>query len=88
MAFSSTISQRPIAMGNMRVSMGTYSCASVATGDIDTGLRECKHIQLTQVASAVTSTAPVVDETLPVAGSAVTIVTASSAAGNWMAWGY
>jgi len=88
MAFSSTISQRPITMGNRRVSFGTYSCASVATGNIDTGLRQCEHISLTQVSSAVTSTAPVVDETLPCAGSAVTIVTASSGAGNWVAWGY
>lgn len=88
MAFTSSISQRPIAVGNRRMSMGAYSCASVATGDIDTGLRTCQHISLTQVSSAVTSTAPVVDETLPVAGSAVTIVTASSAAGNWIAWGY
>ena len=88
MAFSSTITQRPIAIGNRRMSFGTYNCASVAGGNIDTGLRSCEQIHLTQVSSAVTSTAPVVNETLPVAGSAVTIVTASSGAGNWMAWGY
>ena len=88
MAFTSTCTQRPTAMGNRRMSYGTYSCASVAGGDIDTKLTRCEFISLTQVGSAVTSTAPVVNETLPVAGSAVTIVTASSAAGVWQAWGY
>jgi len=88
MAFSTTISQNPIAVGNRRMSWGTFSCASVATGDIDTGLRLCENIVLQQVSSAVVADAPVVNETLPVAGSAVTIVTTLGAAGNWVAWGY
>ena len=88
MAFTSTCTQRPTAVGNKRRSYGTYSCASVAGGDIDTKLTRCETITLTQKGSAVTSTAPVVNEDLPVAGSAVTIVTASSAAGYWEAWGY
>jgi len=88
MAFSTTITLRPIATGNRRMSMGTFSCASTTGGDINTGLRSCEMIVLQQVGSAVVADAPVVNETLPVAGSAVTIVTASSAAGNWIAWGY
>jgi hypothetical protein len=87
MAFASAVSYKTV-FGNKRIHMGTYSCASVATGDIDTGLRQAEHVQLTQQGSAVTSTAPVIDEDMPVAGSAVTIVTASSAAGYWMAIGY
>lgn len=88
MAFSSTIQQRGIAVGNRRMAFGTFSCASVAGGDVDTGLRKVEHISLTVVGSAVASTASVVNETLPCAGNAVTIVTPSSAAGNWIAWGY
>lgn len=88
MAFTSTISQRPTAQGNKRMSMGTFSCASVAGGDIDTGMRSCESLLLQGVSSAVLANAPVVNETLPVDGSEVTIVTDSSAAGNWIAWGY
>lgn len=88
MAFSTTISQNPIAVGNRRMSWGTFSCSSATGGNIDTGLRSCENIVLQQVSSAVVADAPVVNETLPVAGSAVTIVTTASAAGNWIAWGY
>lgn len=88
MAFSSTITQRAVANGNKRMSMGTFDCASVATGNINTGLRSCEHISLIVKSSAVATNAPVVNEALPVDGSAVTIVTDSSAVGNWIAWGY
>lgn len=88
MAFSSSVTQRPIATGNRRMSFGTFDCASVAGGNIDTGLTRCEQIVLQQVSSAVVADAPVVNETLPAAGSAVTIVTTASAAGNWIAWGY
>lgn len=87
MAFSSAVSYKTV-FGNKRIHYGTYSCASVATGDVDTGLRQVEHISLTQNGAAVTSTAPVINETLPAAGSAITIITASSAAGYWMAIGY
>jgi hypothetical protein len=70
------------------MSFGTYSCASVATGNINTGLRKVHNFSMTQNGSAVTSTAPAHNETVPCDGSAVTIVTASSAAGSWVAIGY
>jgi hypothetical protein len=89
MAFSSEITQRAVAVGNKRMSMGTYSASSATGGNINTGLRSCEHIQLMPVNSALSSTLPpAVNETLPVAGSAVTIVTDSGATGNWIAWGY
>ena len=87
MAFSTTITQRAVAMGSKRMSMGTFSCSSVTGGDVNTGLRKCEHMQCMQTNSAVAN-AIVVNETFPVAGSAVTIVTDSGAAGNWVAWGY
>ena len=89
MAFASTITQRPIAAAPRRMSWGTFtSSAGGIGGDIDTGLRSCENIILQQVAAAVVADAPVVNETLPVAGNAVTIVTTTDAAGIWIAWGY
>jgi hypothetical protein len=43
---------------------------------------------LQHTAAAVIVSAPVVDETLPVAGAAVTIVTVANTSGNWIAIGY
>jgi hypothetical protein len=88
MAFSTEITQRAMAMGNKRMSMGTFSCSGATGGDVDTGLRSCEHLAITLIGSAVVANAPVVDETFPLAGSAVTIVTDSGAVGNWVAWGY
>ena len=89
MSFASTITQRPVAVGNRRMSFGTFTNgASDAGGNIDTGLRSCEAITLQHTGSAVVASAPAVDETLPVAGSAVTIVTTAGADGIWTAWGY
>jgi hypothetical protein len=87
MAFTSTITGHS-ALGNKRLNYGTYSTSSTETGgDIDTGLVSCEFIALQQTASAVTADAPVVNETLPCDGSAVTIVQTASADGYWMAFG-
>jgi len=88
MAFSSTIIQRPVSMGNMRISFGSFNSASVTGGDINTGLRKCHMIMLTHGGSAVESNVGVVNETLPCDGSAVTIVVNSSDTGYWLAFGY
>ena len=87
MAFSSAVTFKTI-FGNKRVHRGTFNCSSVAGGDINTGLRLCEGIDLTCMGSAVAGNAPAVNETLPVAGSAVTIVTDSGQKGYWMAMGY
>lgn len=88
MAFSSTITDNG-AMGNKKVNMGTYANGSGDTGgNIDTGLNVVEHIQLQPKGSAVIATAPVVNETLPIAGNAVTIVTADNEDGYWIAYGY
>lgn len=89
MAFDSSIVQRPIAgFGNKSISHGTFTNAGGSTGgNIDTGLRTCEFIHLQHSGAAAVASAPSVNETLPVAGSAVTIVTTADADGYWWAWG-
>jgi hypothetical protein len=88
MAFTSTILGQS-ALANRRVTYGTYDTSSTETGgDIDTGLMTCECIMLTPKGSAVTSNQAVVNETLPVAGNAVTIVHDASSDGYWVAIGY
>jgi hypothetical protein len=87
MAFSSAITVKTV-FGNKRVHMGTFSCSGATGGDVNTGLVSCEHIQLQHQGSAVQANAPVCNESLPVAGSAVTIVTDSGATGYWVAFGH
>ena len=87
MAFSSAITVKTV-FGNKRVHCGTFDCASVAGGNINTGLRLAENVTLQLQGSAVTSNPAMVNESMPVAGSAVTIVTDSSMVGFWMAIGY
>ena len=86
MAFSSTIAGRTRA-GSKRIHYGTFNCASVTGGDIDTGLLVCESIMLTHKGSSVEASVGVVNETLPMPGNAITIVTSSSDVGYWMAIG-
>ena len=87
MAFSSAVTFKTV-FGNKRVHRGTFDCASVSGGDLDTGLRLCEGLDLTCKGSAVATNAPAINEDLPVAGGAVTIVTDSGQTGYWMAMGY
>jgi len=87
MAFSNTIDHR-ISLGNKLATAGTFDCASVSGGNLNTGLTKCEFIVLQVGGGTVATNAPVVNETLPVAGSAVTIVTDSDATGYWFAIGY
>lgn len=88
MAFSSTVTVRSV-MGNKRVHFGTYANGSGDTGgDIDTGLRACEFMSLQPGGASAIATAPAVNESLPVAGNAVTVVTADNEDGSWMAVGY
>ena len=88
MAFVSAITETTV-FGNKRIHFGTYVSASgTAGGDVNTGLRSCEMMLLQGVAAAVTASTPTVNETLPIEGSAVTIVTIANASGRWMAVGY
>ena len=88
MAFASTVIEQGV-MGDKKYSRGTYTNGSGETGgDIDTGLAVCEALMLQPIGSAVIASAPVVNETLPVAGSAVTVVNTDNEDGNWFAFGY
>ena len=88
MAFVAAVTGRTV-FGNKRVHFGTFTNgASDAGGDINTGLRSCEALILQHGGNAVVASAPSVNETLPVAGSAVTIVTVAGADGWWTAVGY
>jgi len=86
MAFASAITFQGV-RGSKKISKGTWT-TDTTTGDIDTGLTVCEHIALQYAAAAVIADAPTLDETLPVAGSAVTIIVTSGADGLWEAEGY
>lgn len=87
MAFSSSITEKTV-FGNKRFHWGTFTNgASDSGGNIDTGLKVCEGIVLQHTGVAAVSSAPAVNETLPVDGSAVTVVTTTAADGIWFAWG-
>lgn len=89
MAFTSTRTQdHSRVVGAKRWVHGTYlSDSGSVGGDIDTGLIECELLLLQSGGSSVKGNNPVVNETLPVPGSAVTIVTDSNESGQWKAYG-
>lgn len=90
MTFTPTLSTDvPIVLGNRKMTMGKYvNTESTTGGNIDTGLRVCERLILQPTGSAGNATTPAVNETLPVDGSAVTIVTDAGADGDWIAFGY
>lgn len=88
MGFTSAISNKTV-FGNKRVHFGTWtntSSAGTAGGNVNTGLRSCEMFLGVPGGAAAQEFA--VNETLPVAGSAVTIVTEANATGYWLAVGY
>lgn len=87
MAFASTITDTKVA-GDERETRGTFANTGGSTGgNIDTGLEICESLVLQHIGSAVVASAPVVNETFPVAGSAVTVVTVADTTGVWVAKG-
>ena len=88
MAFGSTIEGSSV-FGNRRVAWGTYTSDTGSTGgDIVTGLESVESFMLQAKSTAIqVAGGPVVNETLPIAGSAVTIVTVADAVGYWFAFG-
>lgn len=75
--------------GSQRRTYGTFKSTGGGTGgDINTGLHQCTLLHPIPGGAAVHANAPAVNETFPVDGSAVTIVTDVDATGFWEAWGY
>jgi len=87
MGFTDVITDRPKAVGNMRMSRGTWEGDTDTSGDIDTGLRMCHFLELTTNGSA-PGKQPAVTDTLPHDGSAVGIDMGANTDGYWQAWGY
>jgi hypothetical protein len=85
MAFTSTVTGRS-KLANKNVTWGTWTTDTTG-GDINTGLTSCDFIMLQTSGAAVSADQSAVNETLPVAGSAVTIVCTSGADGYWWAMG-
>lgn len=87
MAFASALVEKTV-FGNKRIHKGTFTNDGGSTGgDIATGLNRVDHIQLQHTGSAAVASAPAVNETLPLASGAVTIVTTADASGVWIAEG-
>jgi hypothetical protein len=87
MGFTSEITQR-LTIGGKRFNFGSYASSDGATGgELITGMYEkVDCVILIPYGSAVTDQ-PVCNETFPLAGSAVTIVTAANESGFWVAIG-
>ena len=87
MAFSSATTETTV-FGNKRVTYGTFTNAGGSTGgDIETGLDRVDAIHLVHSGTVVVASAPVVNETFPLASGDVTIVTVADASGFWIAYG-
>lgn len=91
MAFSYTTTQRTV-FGNEKVRRGTFQVTSNSTGgDVATGLKSCRFFSA-QVLSTTTAAAKfAINETFPVAGGAITVVSdvaSSTINGVWQAFGY
>lgn len=89
MAFTYTITHVTY-WGDRKVVYGKFASTGGSTGgDIKTGLETVENIQLSHTGAAVVASAPVVNETLPLAnGGDVTIVTVADTAGTFVAIGY
>jgi len=89
MAFTYTVDSEAH-VGTIRVLSGTYTNTSSSTGgDIKTGLSVVKAFTLQPTTTAVLTSFPVVNETLPLTNTdgAVTIVTTTGSIGSWIAIG-
>jgi len=88
MAFTATKTGEHV-VGDLRMTRGTYSNAGGSTGgNINTGLHQCVDMKLTASGSSIVADTPTINETFPVDGSAVTIITTANTAGYWIAFGY
>jgi hypothetical protein len=90
MAFTPTITEIiPGGGGSKAMAYGTYANTNADTGgDITTGLAQVDVFYLQKDGAAVSTNAPVVNETLPVLDhGAVTIVTDANEGGQWFAYG-
>ncbi len=86
MAFTSQVDVKSVS-GNKRIHFGIWTTDTTG-GNIDTGLGICEGMVLQTSGASASAAQCAVNETLPVAGSAITIVVTSGADGYWIAWGH
>jgi hypothetical protein len=87
MSITSTFVDRAV-IGNEVCTWGTYTDSGAATEDnIDTKIHVVSRMFLQPTGASVSTNAPVINETFPVAGSAVTIRCDASQVGLWIAYG-
>jgi hypothetical protein len=77
-----------IVRGDKRTHFGTWDGTGVATGDVDTQLKTVENFYVFHTGSSSEAKMGVFNETLPCAGSAVTILFESDDAGIWIAEGW
>lgn len=88
-SFTVTLDTEPFDVdGKFRAVRGSYLSAGGATGgDIVTGLNQVWEMILEPTGASVQANAPVVNETFPVQGGTVTIVTDADVGGRFRAVG-
>ena len=75
-------------LGDKAMTWGTYTDSSAGTADdVNTKLHLCELFFIIPYGATAITDAGAVDETLPVAGSAVTFIVKASQAGLWVAIG-
>ena len=91
MAYSQTVTDRTLP-GIHKVVWGTYNAASVATGELDPGIKSVGFLTMQPYSATVLATGNSIDETMPftvgnLGASKLTIDTATSETGVWLAIG-
>jgi hypothetical protein len=86
MVWSSSATFRGV-FGAKKVVAGTWDSTGVTGGDIATGLALCEHMVISHTGTAVNANAAVMNETFPVSGGAITLVTTSGDKGTFFAIG-
>ncbi len=87
MTFTTTITRRTV-IGNLRMIIGVYTNDSGSTGgDITTGLNRVEDLHMQPKGSSILANQPVVNETMPLAGGDVTVVTTADEVGTFVALG-
>ena len=86
-AFAYTVDKETV-FGNLRIKYGTFTPSGGSTGgDIKTRLSQVYAMFLSHTGAAVITDAPVLNETFPLIGGDVTIVTVADKPGTWIAIG-
>ena len=85
MALASSVTGSTV-FGDLRVTYGTFTNDTTG-GDISTGLTSVFAMSVTAKGSSIVADAPPINETVPLAGGDVTVITTTSTTGYWVAYG-